>query len=288
MVNNGEDDVNGKEDLLEPELESGASMDPLGAPEPVKGLHRFRRGVFIVPSLITSAAYFCGFYAIIASINGDFYKAAWAIILAMIFDGIDGRIARAMGATSNFGVEFDSLSDLMAFGLAPAVMMYNWTLQPYGRIGWMAVFLYALCGALRLARFNIQQSDVKKDHFVGMPIPAAAGVLATTVLLTHGALEMEKVPGVIILVAVYVLALLMVSNIPYRNFKNIDRNKRRPFHLFLWILLFFFIVALFPHHMLFLTAVVYMLHGPVEWMLAWRAAPVDPEAVSKETSTEPK
>jgi CDP-diacylglycerol--serine O-phosphatidyltransferase len=239
-------------------------------------MHRFRRGVFIVPSLVTSMAFFCGFYAIVASINADFYKAAWAIILAMIFDGLDGRIARAIGATSNFGVEFDSLSDLMAFGLAPAILTYNWVLQPFGRAGWMAAFLFALCGALRLARFNVQRSGERKDHFVGLPIPMAAGVLATTVLLTHGALEIEKAPGMAILLTVYILALLMVSNIPYRNFKYIDTKKRRSFHLFLGIVLFFFIAALAPHHMLFAMAAAYTLHGPIEAALSRRKSPPPP------------
>ncbi|MDH5476875.1 MAG: CDP-diacylglycerol--serine O-phosphatidyltransferase [Nitrospinota bacterium] len=262
-------------------------MPPEEQAQPGGRLHRFRKGVFIVPSLVTSAAFFCGFYTVVASINGDYYKAAWAIILAMILDGLDGRIARAMGATSNFGVEFDSLSDLMSFGLAPAILMYNWVLQPYGRLGWMAAFLFALCGALRLARFNIQQSDIRKDHFVGMPIPAAAWLLAATVLLTNGALEMEKAPGMVMLATVYTLALLMVSNVPYRNFKYIDTKKRRPFHLFLWIVLFLFIVALFPHHMLFAMAAAYMLHGPVEWFLSWRKGADDPTPNPEEETSGP-
>ncbi|MDH5637522.1 MAG: CDP-diacylglycerol--serine O-phosphatidyltransferase [Nitrospinota bacterium] len=270
---NGEVDLNG----IPPEEQ----MEPGGR------LHKFRKGVFIVPSLVTSAAFFCGFYTVVASINGDFYKAAWGIILAMILDGLDGRIARAMGATSNFGVEFDSLSDLMSFGLAPAILMHNWVLQPYGRLGWMAAFLFALCGALRLARFNIQQSDTRKDHFVGMPIPAAAGLLAATVLLTTGALEMEKAPGVLMLVTVYALALLMVSNVPYRNFKYIDTKKRRPFHLFLWMVLFLFIVALFPHHMLFAMTLAYMAHGPVEWLLALRKGDGDSEQHPEEETSGP-
>ena len=260
-----------KKDPKEPagqDLEENNLEENGGAPDK-SGLKRFHRGVFIVPSLVTSAAFFCGFYTIIASINGEFYKAAWAIILAMIFDGLDGRIARAMGATSDFGVEFDSLSDLMAFGLAPAILMYNWILQPYGRVGWMAVFLFALCGALRLARFNIQQTNTRTDHFVGIPIPAAAGLLATTVLLSHGPLEGMEVPGELVLFVVYGLALLMVSNIPYRNFKYIDRKKRSTFKIFLWVVLFLFVVALFPHYMLFAMGVTYMLHGPVEWLIAW-------------------
>jgi CDP-diacylglycerol--serine O-phosphatidyltransferase len=229
---------------------------------------KLRKGIYIVPNLITAAAFFCGFYAIIASIHGHFYQAAWAIIFAMFFDGLDGRIARAMRATTQFGVEFDSLSDLISFGAAPAILMYNWVLQPFGRIGWMAAFLFALCGALRLARFNTQASDenTSKDRFVGLPIPPAAGLLACTVLLTRGALEIEKAPAVLIVITVYLLALLMVSNIPYHNFKQLDLRRRRPFHILLAVILFVFTVAQFPHYMLFAMAVTYALHGPVEYV----------------------
>ncbi len=230
--------------------------------------NNLRKGIFIIPSVITSAAFFCGFYSMIASINGQYYSAAWAIILAMFFDGIDGRIARATGATSNFGVEFDSLSDLVAFGAAPAILMYNWVLSPFGKIGWMAAFLYALCGALRLARFNTQKLDVPKDRFVGLPIPPAAGLLATTVLLTRGALEIDKAPAILVVILVYVLALLMVSNVHYNNLKYLDFKRRKPFHILIVVILFIFVVVQFPHYMLFAMAVIYASHGPVEWL--WR------------------
>lgn len=229
---------------------------------------KIRKGIFIVPSLLTSAAFFLGFYSIIASINGEFYKAAWAIIFAMLFDGIDGRVARATGATTAFGVEYDSLSDLIAFGAAPAILMYNWVLHPFGRIGWMAAFLFAICGALRLARFNTQSSEVRQDRFVGLPIPAAAGFLAATVLLTRGALDLQKAPEILIVAAIYVLALLMVSNIPYRNFKKVDLARRKSFHILIVVILFTFVVVQFPHYMLFAMALIYVLHGPVE---LWRS-----------------
>ncbi len=245
-----------------------SEADPVSSGHTIKSASKVKRGIFIIPNLITSAAFFCGFYSIIASINGDYYKAAWVIILAMFLDGLDGRIARATGTTSNFGMEFDSLSDLIAFGAAPAILMYDWVLQPFGRIGWMAAFLFALCGAMRLARFNTTQTEETKNHFIGLPIPAAAGLLATTVLLTRGALELEKAPATIIVITVYALALLMVSNIPYHNFKNVNLRKRRTFHIFLSVILFTFVVALFPHHLLFAMALVYASSGPVEWI--WR------------------
>lgn len=234
-----------------------------------------RKGIFIVPNLITSAAFFCGFYTIIASINGQYYTAAWTIILAMFFDGIDGRVARATGSTTNFGLQFDSLSDLIAFGAAPAILMFNWVLQPFGKIGWMAAFLFALCGALRLARFNTQTDEAPKDRFIGLPIPPAAGLLATTVLLTRGALEIDKAPAILIMVTIYILALLMVSSIPYHNFKHLDLSRRKPFYIFFGVVFIIFIVAQFPHYLLFAMAVGYVIHGPIEWLwinrnLSWK------------------
>lgn len=239
-----------------------------------------RKGIYIVPSLITSASFFCGFYAIIASINADFYIAAWMIILAIFFDGLDGRIARATGATTNFGVEYDSLSDLMSFGAAPGILMYNWVLQPFGRLGWMAAFLFVICGALRLARFNTQTSETRKDRFVGLPIPAAAGLLAAVVLLTRGALDVDRAPAVLVMIATYILALLMVSNIPYRNFKQVDLARKKPFQLLMGVLLFAFVVAQFPHHMLFAMGVAFAIHGPIEWYWARRNDPITESLLS--------
>jgi CDP-diacylglycerol--serine O-phosphatidyltransferase len=240
-----------------------------GGSAPRNGVIR-RKGIYIVPSLITSAAFFCGFYTVVASINGDFYYAAWALILAMFFDGMDGRVARLTGATSHFGVELDSLSDLMTFGVAPAILMYNWVLQPFGKIGWMAAFLFALCGALRLARFNTQVAEVKNDRFVGLPIPPAAGLLATIVLLTRGALDVDRAPAVVMVVLVYALALLMVSAVPYRSFKNVRLSRDRPFPALLGVILVVFLIAQFPHIFLFLLAVTYASHGPIEWFFSTR------------------
>jgi len=256
----------------EPVREESAGHGHNGKQRLARGL-RLRKGIYLVPSVITAAAFFCGFYAIIASINGDFYKAAWAIIFAMFFDGIDGRIARATGATSNFGVEFDSLSDLVAFGAAPAILMYNWVLQPFGRIGWMAAFLFMLCGALRLARFNIMGDEAPKDRFIGMPIPPAAGLLACTVLLLQGGLGIDAAPGWVMIAVVFILALLMVSNIRYHNLKTLNLRRSRQFHILISVILFMCLVIVFPHYMLFAMAVVYAAHGPVMWLRARK----DPE-----------
>ena len=241
---------------------------------PPQKLTRMRKGIYVVPSLITSAAFFCGFYAIVASINGDYYIASWAIVLGGFFDGMDGRVARLTGASTAFGVEYDSLSDLVTFGVAPAILMYNWVLQPFGKVGWMAAFLFALCSALRLAKFNTQTTEESAgDHFSGLPTPAAAGLLAATVLLTRGALEIEKAPAVLIMLTVYIVALLMVSNVPYRSIKNVQLAQNRSFHIILGVILFAFVIVQFPHYMLFAIGVTYLASGPVEFFLANRNRP---------------
>lgn len=268
---------NDMNDQIKPESDSLPPKEKESEDTSSGRLERFgrlrKKGIFIIPSLLTSAAFFCGFYAIVASINGQYYQAAWAIIIAMFFDGIDGRVARATGATTEFGVEYDSLSDLIAFGAAPAILMYNWALTPFGRIGWMAAFLFVICGALRLARFNTQSSETRNDCFVGLPIPPAAGLLATIVLLTKGALELNKAPAILVVITIYALALLMVSNIPYRNFKRLDLTRRKGFHILLGVILFVFIIVQFPHYMLFALAVAFVTHGPIEWVWAKRGEP---------------
>jgi CDP-diacylglycerol--serine O-phosphatidyltransferase len=265
--------MSGEQQETQDGRESAAAPDPIEEEGRLAPFGNIRKGIFIVPSLITSASFFCGFYSMIASIQGDYYTAAWVILLAAFFDGLDGRIARATGSTTHFGVEFDSLSDLISFGAAPAILMYNWALQPFGRIGWMAAFLFALCGALRLARFNTQSSEALKDRFVGLPVPAAAGLLASIVLLTRGALDMDRAPAILIVITVYLAALLMVSNIPYRSFKKTDLARKKPFHMLVGALLFVFVIAQFPHHLLFALAVAFTVHGPVEWWVERRNQP---------------
>src|SRR3970040_2135941 len=142
-----------------------------------------KKGIFLLPNLITSASLFGGFYSIIASLDGEFGKAAIAIIISAVLDGLDGSIARLTGSSSKFGVEYDSLADLIAFGLAPGVLIFTWALRPFGRYGWLAAFLYVVCGALRLARFNVQITTIESKRFNGLPIPAAAALVFSTVLL---------------------------------------------------------------------------------------------------------
>ncbi len=225
---------------------------------------KLKKGIFIVPSLLTTCNVFCGFYAIVAAINGHFYEAAVAIIIAGFFDMLDGRVARLMNSTSDFGFQLDSLADIVSFGLAPSILIYIWVLKPFGRLGWMAAFLFVICGVMRLARFNTQNQFAKSDYFLGLPIPAGAGLIAMTVIITKDIFSIEKLEPIIIVGMVYLLAFLMVSNIKYRNFKNLDLRDKKPFGIFLFIVLTIYIIATIPQVALFLMAVVYVLSGPFE------------------------
>ncbi|HEY5594245.1 MAG TPA: CDP-diacylglycerol--serine O-phosphatidyltransferase, partial [Nitrospiria bacterium] len=181
----------------------------------------YRRGIYLIPNLLTTGNLFSGYYAIIAVFNANYLYAAMAILLAMAFDVLDGKSARLTKSTSRFGVEYDSLADLVSFGVAPGLLIYSWALSSYGRIGWIAAFLYVVCGALRLARFNVQVGSVESKHFVGLPIPAAAGVIASLVVLDQHILQMgTEIKPLLILGFIYVLAFLMVSSFRYRSFKD--------------------------------------------------------------------
>lgn len=237
-----------------------------------------RKGIFLVPNLITTAALFSGFYAIVAGMNGDFYNAAVAIYAAMIFDGLDGRVARMTNTSSAFGVEYDSLSDMVSFGLAPALVMFNWALVPLGKYGWAAAFVFAACGALRLARFNTQVATVDKRYFIGLSSPAAAALVAGMVWVGHDlavGIELSILVAVITLLA----GLLMVSNIEYQSFKGIDLKGRVPFVKLLLALMLFAVIASNPPVVLLTLAVIYASSGPALWLWrhrgAWRRKPRD-------------
>ncbi|MFH0809403.1 MAG: CDP-diacylglycerol--serine O-phosphatidyltransferase [Pseudomonadota bacterium] len=221
-----------------------------------------RKGVAILPNLFTSANLFCGFYSIIASVKGDFYPAAVAILVALVMDGLDGKVARFTRTSSRFGVEYDSLADLVSFGVAPAMLAFMWALMPVGRLGWLAAFLFVACGALRLARFNTQVDTVDKGRFVGLPIPAAAAVVATGVILA-GDYDLAIEPQIPVLAALYGLSFLMVSTIPYQSFKSYDPLKRRPFNTLVAALLILVVVAMEPHLMMFLLLACYVVSGPL-------------------------
>jgi len=228
------------------------------------------RGIYILPNLFTSLNIFFGFYAVISSINGNFVTAAIAVLIAFLFDALDGKIARATNTTSRFGVEYDSLADLVSFGLAPGLMMYLWFLQPLGRLGWLASFLFMACGALRLARFNTQAASVSNDHFVGLPIPAAAVMIATTVLLCNRMGLGSSANKIYILIELYILSFLMVSSIKYNSFKKPELFKKMNFNVLVSVLLILIFIAAQPAIALFLLSLSYVVSGPFNFLLRYR------------------
>lgn len=223
---------------------------------------RERKGIYVLPNLFTSASLFGGFYAIIASIQGRFEAAAVAIVISCVFDGLDGRIARITRTSSLFGKEYDSLSDLVAFGVAPGLLAFEWALEYFGRLGWLAAFMYVICGALRLARFNVQKNTLDVNYFKGLPIPAAASFIASLVLFTSAINGIEKNKSLLIIVMIYALSFLMVSSVDYLNFKKFDIRKQKPFNVLVSIILFFLVIAYRPKIMLFVIIVLYILSGP--------------------------
>jgi CDP-diacylglycerol--serine O-phosphatidyltransferase len=230
-----------------------------------------RRGIYILPNVFTSLNLFCGFYAVIASIDGKFLAAAISIIIAGVFDNLDGKIARATRTTSKFGVEYDSLADLLSFGVAPGVMMYLWSLKPLGRIGWLAAFLFMACGALRLARFNTQVGTVSSDHFVGLPIPAAAGMTAVTVLFCNKFNIGGDAQPILMLVMLYALSFLMVSSIKYNSFKKPELFNKMKFNALVLVILIFIFIASQPSIALFLCGVLYVTSGPFKTLKRYRS-----------------
>ncbi|MBI2026308.1 MAG: CDP-diacylglycerol--serine O-phosphatidyltransferase [Deltaproteobacteria bacterium] len=219
--------------------------------------------IYFLPNLFTSGNLFCGFYSVIASLHGDFERAAVAIFVAGIFDFMDGRIARLTKAYSRFGEEYDSLADLVSFGAAPAVMMYLWALKPFGRIGWLAAFLFLACGALRLARFNVQSQVVEKRHFQGLPIPIAASITATIVLFFLEYLQ-EGVKNHFVLSLTLSLAFLMVSNIRYRSFKDFDLKNTRSFGYLVIAVVTIIVLATRPALTLLVVLGFYALSGIID------------------------
>ncbi len=224
---------------------------------------RFRKGIYVLPNLFTSLNLFFGFYAIILCIEGNFVLAASLIIIAGLCDGLDGKVARATSTTSRFGVEFDSLADLVSFGVAPGIMYYLWGLTAMGRIGWLAGFLFATCGALRLARFNTQTESVSSNYFIGLPIPAAACMLAVTILFFDRVGISPDAHPVLFLLPVYVLSFLMVSTVRYNSFKHPGLFRRMNLNVLVGAILVFIFIAAQPPIALFMIGVLYVVSGPL-------------------------
>lgn len=228
-----------------------------------------RKGIYILPNLFTTGSLFAGFYSMVATMNGDFRTAAIWVLVSSIFDGLDGKVARLTGTSSQFGVEYDSLADLVAFGVTPGLLMYSWALKPFGRLGWLAAFLFVVCGALRLARFNVQVTTVESKRFVGLPIPAAASMVSATVLLFYHFGWPSSYKKLAILTLIYCLAFLMVSNFKYYSFKDPGFIKRQPFVFLVLSVLLLIIIAAEPYAMLFLLFVCYVASGPIAFVMTW-------------------
>ncbi|HTU00601.1 MAG TPA: CDP-diacylglycerol--serine O-phosphatidyltransferase, partial [Candidatus Sulfotelmatobacter sp.] len=227
----------------------------------------------------------CGFYALIAVYNDEYVPAAIAILLALVFDSLDGGVARMTGATSDIGIELDSLADLVSFGVAPGVLAYVLALKPFGWVGGLGAFAFAACGAFRLARFNVQTRSLDKRYFVGLPIPAAAAVVAAFVLFMKESsavvvLGWEILPpqatAAGVLLGMYGLGFLMVSRVRYRSLKGLEMRRRRPFTVLTTLLLVFLIVASHPSLFLFLGSFLYAISGILRLLPAWqRRHPVE-------------
>ena len=236
---------------------------------------RSRRGIYLLPNMVTTAGLFAGFYAIVAAMNGRFEAAAIAIFIAMVMDGLDGRVARLTNTQSDFGVQYDSLSDMVCFGLAPALVIYEWSLRymvsvGWAKLGWLAAFIYAASAALRLARFNAQVATAEKSYFRGLPSPSAAGVLAGLVwAATDLGLEGEALVYLAFVLTVS-MGLLMVSNIRYYSFKEFGFKNRVSFVAILVVVLVYAFASIDPPKVLFLGFLVYSIFGIIYTLVGIR------------------
>ena len=229
---------------------------------------RLRRGIYLLPTLFTVGNLLCGYSSIVFSARGAVELAAVLIIVAGILDGLDGRIARLTGATSDFGLQFDSLADIVSFGVAPALLAYHWALRPFGRFGWLVAFIFVVCTAMRLARFNLQASRDDKRFFAGLPSPAAAGTLASTAFAFP---QPAQTGSILLALAMLVgaLALMMVSRFRYRSFKGLDLRDRRSY---IWVLPLsagIVVIAVNPKLALLLICGIYLISAPAAYI--WSA-----------------
>lgn len=241
----------------------------MNQPEPTKR----RRGIFLLPSLFTTGALFAGFFAIIEALKGDFSTAAIAILVAIVLDGLDGRVARLTNTQSAFGAEYDSLSDMVSFGIAPALIVYEWSLSNVGefaaqwsRLGWLAAFLYAACAGLRLARFNTQLGKADKRFFQGLPSPSAAAVMVGMVWFSRDLGISGRDLMLLAFGVTIATGLLMVANVPYYSFKDFGTGRRVPFVTILAVVLLFVFTSIDPPKIIFAGFVAYALSGPLWWL----------------------
>lgn len=250
------------------------TQKPFGGRESRRLRLRRRLGmhIYVLPNMLTTGNMFCGFFAMIYAIHGNFQFSAYAIVFAAVFDLLDGRVARMTHSESQFGKEYDSLSDVISFGVAPSLLLFEWALQPFGRIGWLAAFFFVACGALRLARFNVQHHVMEKAYFQGLPIPMAAGIVASSVLAFQD-MGLNASRSIWILAMTFLLGFVMVSTFPYRSFKDIDLKQRLPFHYLVIAVFLFAVVAIRPEVTLFALFLTYALLGAIYGFLRLGATP---------------
>ena len=236
-----------------------------------------RQGVYLLPNLFTTGALFAGFYSIIAAMRGDFESASIAIFFAMVFDGLDGRIARLTNTSSKFGAEYDSLADMVSFGVAPALVMFSWALGDVGKFGWSATFIYVACAALRLARFNTRIDKADKNVFTGLASPAAAAVVASTVWVCHdegwGGEALPYVLSILVGFLTALLGFLMIANVPYNRYQGIDFRGRVPFVVMIAVIFVFGLVTVDPPRIFLMAFLVYAASGPMMQVINWRKRP---------------
>jgi len=233
-----------------------------------KSLNLRRRGIYLLPNLFTTGALFAGFYAIVQAMNGHYEHSAVAIFIAMVLDGLDGRVARLTHTQSEFGAEYDSLSDMVSFGVAPSLVVYEWALKGLGKWGWFAAFIYCAATALRLARFNTNIDVVDKRYFQGLPSPAAAALIAGFVWVMHDYdVSGDSIHWYAAVLAVFA-GLSMVSNLPFYSFKDFNMRKSVPFVAIFLAALFFIVISSYPPGVLFGLFMCYALSGYVMWI--WR------------------
>lgn len=230
------------------------------------------KGIYLLPNLFTTAALFSGFYAVVAGMNGDFGHAAVAIFVAMVLDGLDGRVARLTNTQSAFGAEYDSLADMVSFGVAPALVAFSWMLQDLGQFGWIAAFVYVAGAALRLARFNIQTGEMDKKWFIGLPSPSAAAIVAALIWVLHDFDFEWMAAKILVALVIAAVGLLMVSNVRYNSFKDIDLKSRVPFMVLLILVLAIAIIAMEPPLILLGIFLIYGASGPCRALFAKKTA----------------
>lgn len=240
---------------------------------------RAARGVYLLPNLLTTAGLFCGVFSIAQTMQGFFFTAALALFAAQVFDGIDGRVARMTKTTSRFGIEYDSLCDLVSFGIAPGLLIYQWALLPWGVWGWLATATFVACAAMRLARFNTMIGEVDQGYFQGLPVPVASAQLASLVLM-YNYLGKWGLPDkhIALLLMTYMLAGLMVSSLPYPSFKQLRLHRRQPFWALVALILYLQLLVAQYELVLFAMAVVYVVSGPSIALFRWvKGVSVRPE-----------